>query len=52
MDPPSEVLLHQWGQTMKREYKVNMRSDIQLLVVEKYYQQQFGWTNSEYDKVD
>ena len=52
MDRSSEVLLHQRGQTITRDYKVSMRSNIQLLVMEEYYQQRFGWTNSEYGKID
>ena len=52
MDPTSEVMLHQRGRTITRDYKVTMRSNIQSLVFEKYYQQQFDWTNSEYGKID
>ena len=52
MDPMSEVLLHQRGRTITRDYKVTMRSNIQLLVFKEYYQQRFDWTNSEYGKID
>ena len=52
MDPSAEVLLHQQGRTITRDYKVSMQSNIQLLVLEQYYQQRFGWTNSEYGKID
>ena len=38
MDPTSEVLLHHRGQTITRDYKVSIRNNIQLLVLEKYYQ--------------
>ena len=48
----SEVLLHQRGQTITRDYKVTMRSNIQSLVFEEYYQERFEWTNSEYRKID
>ena len=37
MNPPSEVLLHQRGRTITRDYKVSMRSNIQLIVMEEYY---------------
>ena len=52
MDPSVEVLLHQQGRTITRDYKVSMRGNIQLLVLEAYYQRRFGWTNSEYGKID
>ena len=52
MDPSAEVLLHQQGRTITRDYKVSMRSNIQLLVLEQYYQKRFGWTNSVYGKID
>ena len=52
LDPSSEVLFHQRGRTITRDYKVSMRNNIQLLVFEEYYQQRFGWTNSEYGKID
>ena len=52
MDPSAEVLLHQRSQTITRDYKVSMRGNIQLLVMEEYYQKRFGWTNSEYGKID
>ena len=52
MDPTSEVLLHQRGQTITRDYKVSIRNNIQLLVLEKYYQERFGWTNTLYGKID
>ena len=52
MDPSAEVLLHQQGQTITRDYKVSMRGNIQLLVLEAYYQKRFGWTNKEYEKID
>ena len=51
-NPLSEVLLHQWGRTITKDYKLSMRSNIQLLVMEEYYQQRFRWTNSEYRKID
>ena len=35
-----------------RDYKVSMRGNIQLLVLEAYYQKRFGWTNTEYGKID
>ena len=52
MDPTVEVLLHQRGRTITRDYKVSMRSNIQLLVLEEYYQERFGWSNTEYGKID
>ena len=53
MDPSAEVLLHQQGRTINRDYKVSMQSNIQLLVLEQYYyQKRFGWTNLEYGKID
>ena len=52
MDPSSEVLLHQRECTITRDYKVSMRNNIQILVLEEYYQQRFGWTNTEYGKID
>ena len=52
MDPSAEVLLHQRGRTITRDYKVSMRRSIQLLVLEEYYQKRFGWTNTEYGKID
>ena len=42
MDLSVEVLLHQQGRTIIRNYKVSMRSNIQLLVMEQYYQKRFG----------
>ena len=48
MDPTSEVLLHQRGRTITRDYKVSIRNNIQLLVLEEYYQKRFGWTNTVY----
>ena len=38
LDLSSKVLLHQWGQTITRDYKVSMHNNIQLLVLEEYYQ--------------
>ena len=52
MDPMSEVLLHHRGRTITRDYKVSIRNNIQLLVLEKYYQERFGWTNTVYGKID
>ena len=52
MNPSAEVLLHQQGRTIIRDYKVSIRSNIQLLVLEQYYQKRFGWTNSVYGKID
>ena len=52
MDPTSEVLLHQQGRTITRDYKVSIWNIIQLLVLEEYYQEQFGWTNTVYEKID
>ena len=52
MDPSLEVLLHQWERTITRDYKVTMRSNIQLLVFEEYHQERFEWTYSEYGKID
>ena len=52
LDPSVEVLLHQRGRTITRDYKVSMRNNIQLLVLEEYYQKRFGWTNTEYGKID
>ena len=52
MDPSAEVLLHQRGQIITRDHKVSMRGNIQLLVLEAYYQKRFGWTNTEYGKID
>ena len=52
MDPTAEVLLHQQGRTITRDYKVSIRSNIQLLVLEDYYQKRFGWTNKEYGQID
>ena len=42
MDPSAEVLLHQRGRTITRDYKVSMRGNIQLLVLEAYYQKRLG----------
>ena len=42
MDPTSEVLLHHRGQTITQDYKVSIRNNIQLLVLEEYYQERFG----------
>ena len=52
MDPSLEVLLHQRGRTITRDYKVTTKSNIQLLDFEEYYQERFEWTNSEYGKID
>ena len=52
MDPTSEVLLHQRGRIITRDYKVSIQKNIQLLVLEKYYQNRFGWTNTVYGKID
>ena len=52
LDPTSEVLLHHRGRTITRDYKVSIRNNIQLLVLEKYYQERFGWTNTVYGKID
>ena len=52
MDPSVEVLLHQQGRIITRDYKVSMRSNIQLLVLEQYYQERFGWTYSVYWRID
>ena len=52
MDPTSEVLLHHRGQTITQDYKVSIRNNIQLLVLEKCYQERFGWTNTTYGKID
>ena len=52
MDPSAEVLLYQRGRTITSDYKMSMRSNIQLLVLEQYYQKRFGWTNSVYGKID
>ena len=52
MDLSVEVLLHQRGRTITRDYKVSMRSNIQLLVLEQYYQKRFGWTNTVYGKIN
>ena len=52
MDPTTEVLLHQGGRTITRDYEVTMRSNIQSLVFKEYYQTRFTWTNSEYGKID
>ena len=52
MDPTSEVLLHQRGRTITRDYKVSIRNNIQLLVLNEYYQERFGWTNTVYEKID
>ena len=46
MDPTTEVLLHQRGRTITRDHKVSIRNNIQLLVLEEYYQQRFRWTNT------
>ena len=52
LDLSAEVLLHQRGRTITRDYKVSIRGSIQLLVLEAYYQKRFGWTNTEYGKID
>ena len=52
MDPPLEVLPYQRGQSITRDYKISMQNNIQFLVMDKYYQQRFGWSNSEYGKID
>ena len=52
MNPTSEVLLHHQGQTIIRDYKVSIWNNIQQLVLEKYYQERFGWTNTVYGKID
>ena len=52
MDPTAEVSLHQQGWTITRDYKVSIRNNIQLLVLEDYYQKRFGWTNTKYGKID
>ena len=51
LDPSAEGLLHQQGRTITRDYKVSMRNNIQLLVLEECYQKRFGWTNTEYGKI-
>ena len=52
IDPTSEVLLHHRGQTIMRDYKVSIWNNIQLLVLEKYYQERFGLTNKVYGKIE
>ena len=37
MDPSAEVLLHQRGRTITKDYKASIRGNIQLLVLEAYY---------------
>ena len=37
MDPTAEVSLHQRGRIITRDYKVSIRNNIQLLVLEGYY---------------
>ena len=51
MDPTAETLLHQRGRTITRDYKVSIWNNIQLLVLEDYYQKRFGWINTEYGKL-
>ena len=52
MDPTSKVLLHHRGRTITRDYKVSIRNNIKLLVLEEYYQQRFGWKNTVYGKIE
>ena len=52
MDPSAEVLLHERGTPIIRDHKMNMQNNIQLLVLEQYYQKQFGWRNLVYGKID
>ena len=52
IDPSADVLVHQRGRTITRDYKVSMRVNIQLLVLEAYYQKRLGWTNTRYGKID
>ena len=52
LDLSSEAFFHQQGHTITRGYKVSMHNNIQILVLEEYYQQRFGWTNTEYGKID
>ena len=52
MDPTTEVLLHLRGKTITKDYKVSIRNNIQQLILEEYYQKQFGWTNIVYGKID
>ena len=48
MDPTAEVLLHHRGRTITRDHKVSIQNNIQLLVLEAYYQKRFQWTNTVY----
>ena len=48
IDPSSEVLRHNRVRTITRDYKVSIQNNIQLLVMEKYYQERFGWMNTLY----
>ena len=42
LGPSPEVMIHQQGRTITRDLKVSIRNNIQLQLLEKYYQQRFG----------
>ena len=52
LNPSSGVMIHQGRRTITRDLKVSIRYNIQLPVLEKYYQKQIGWSNSVYGKID
>ena len=52
LNPLSDVMLYQGGRTITRDLKTSLRTNIQLPILERYYQRKFCLTNLVYGNVD